>query len=419
MGRGKRARRKRNWGAVPIEELLKGLIKHGTLEAALPNGRRIVAGDGGEPYVAVAITKPLTVARFLANPSLAVAEAYADGRLTLERGSIRDLVDLAARNAPPQTFAPRPGPIRRWFARHLAEANPPERAKANIARHYDLPVAFYRLFLDEDMQYSCAYFVTPDMTLETAQAAKKRHIAAKLILAEGQSVLDIGCGWGGLALSLSAWTGAMVHGLTLSTEQLETAQARARAGGLDALARFSLSDYRQTRGPYDRVVSVGMFEHVGRPNYQTYFDQIARLLSDDGVAVIHSIGRSDGPSATDAFTARYIFPGGYIPALSEVLPSVEKSGLWLTDVEILRLHYARTLQCWHERFQTNRPAAVELMGERFCRIWEFYLGSAEAAFRHGGLMVFQLQLTKRVGTAPLTRRYMDKAEEALVKTPPV
>jgi cyclopropane-fatty-acyl-phospholipid synthase len=251
------------------------------------------------------------------------------------------------------------------------------------------------------------------MSLEEAQAAKKRHIAAKLLLSEGQRVLDIGCGWGGLALSLAAASGVKVEGVTLSAEQLATARARAEAAGLAERARFSLTDYRDVEGTFDRIVSVGMFEHVGRPNYQAYFDKIAALLRDDGVALIHSIGRSDGPSTTDPFTAKYIFPGGYIPALSEVLPAVERAGLRVTDIEILRLHYAETLRCWRERFVANRAAIAQIYDDRFCRMWEYYLAGAEMGFRHGSHMVFQLQLTKRIDAVPLTRHYIEGAEREL------
>jgi len=296
----------------------------------------------------------------------------------------------------------------------VRENNERRSARRNVAHHYDLSVDLYRAFLDEDLQYSCAFFEHPDMTLEEAQNAKKRHIAAKLALGEGQKVLDIGCGWGGLALSLAAWTGASVEGVTLSTEQLNTAQTRAEAMGLASRASFSLTDYRDIAGTYDRIVSVGMFEHVGRPNYQAFFHSVAKLLKDDGVALIHSIGRSEGPSTTDAFTAKYIFPGGYIPALSEVLPAVERAGLWVTDIEILRLHYAETLRRWYDRFLARRAEVAALYDERFCRMWEYYLVGAEMGFRYGGHMNFQLQLAKRKDALPITRHYMEDAERALV-----
>jgi cyclopropane-fatty-acyl-phospholipid synthase len=390
------------------------MFQHGALEVRLPGGRTLSAGDGSGPPVAITIADNLTLAKIIAKPSLGVGEAYMDGRLTFDQGTIHDLVDLTLKNAGARPRGPRPGAFKRWWAKMIRENNERRSARRNVAHHYDLSVDLYRAFLDEDLQYSCAFFEHPGMTLEEAQGAKKRHIAAKLALAEGQKVLDIGCGWGGLALSLAAWTGASVEGVTLSTEQLATAQARAEAMGLAARASFSLTDYRDITGTYDRIVSVGMFEHVGRPNYQAFFDTIAKLLKEDGVALIHSIGRSEGPSTTDAFTAKYIFPGGYIPALSEVLPPVERAGLWVTDIEILRLHYAETLRRWYDRFLARRAEVAALYDERFCRMWEYYLVGAEMGFRYGGHMNFQLQLAKRKDAVPITRHYMEDAERALV-----
>ncbi len=398
---------------MSVEAFVKDLFRSGSLSITLPGGRRIIAGDGSEPRVAARLKDVATVARILASPALGVGEAYMDGRLLMEEGSIHDLVDLATRPERPGAITRRPGPIRRWLTRMINERNARQAARRNVAHHYDLSAEFYRSFLDEDLQYSCAYFETPDASLEEAQRAKKRHIAAKLALEPGHRLLDIGCGWGGLGLSLAAWTGAKVHGVTLSQEQLAIARARAEAAGLAGHARFSLTDYRDVEGPYDRIVSVGMFEHVGRPHYQVFFDKIARLLTADGVALIHSIGRAEGPSTTDPFTAKYIFPGGYIPALSEVLPAVERAGLWIADIEILRLHYAETIRHWRTRFAAARARWAEENGERFCRMWEFYLSGAEVSFRHGGHMNFQLQLTKRKDVLPITRGYIDEAERAL------
>ena len=286
-------------------------------------------------------------------------------------------------------------------------------ARKNVAHHYDLSQDLYRRFLDADMQYSCAYFERPDVGLDEAQTAKKRHIAAKLNVSRDQSVLDIGCGWGGMALSLAAWTGAKVDGVTLSTEQFGVAQTRAAAEGLANRVRFSLTDYRDVTGPYDRIVSVGMFEHVGRASYQEFFNKVADLLADDGVAVIHSVGSSQSPGPTNPFTTKYIFPGAHVPSLSEVLPAVERAGLRVTDVEILRLHYAETLLHWGKRFAAHRAEIAALYDERFCRMWECYLAGAEMGFRYGGHMIFQLQLTKRVDALPMTRDYMSEAERAL------
>jgi cyclopropane-fatty-acyl-phospholipid synthase len=396
-----------------IDTFLKNMFRSGTLEVRLPGGRRIVVGDGTAPIVTVAVADRMTLARIIARPSLGVGEAYMDGRLVLERGTIHELVELASRDTAHRAGGPRPGRLERTWIKLMRERNERKSARRNVAHHYDLSLELYRSFLDEDLQYSCALFEHPGVDLDEAQAAKKRHIAAKLALSEDQRVLDIGCGWGGLALSLAAWTGVKVDGVTLSTEQLAQARARAEAAGLAGRVQFSLTDYRDVAGPYDRIVSVGMFEHVGRPNYQTYFDQIARLLTDDGVALIHSIGRSEGPSATDPFTAKYIFPGAYVPALSEVLPAVQRAGLRVTDIEILRLHYAYTLDLWRRRFLANRHRIAEVYDDRFCRMWEYYLCGAEMGFRYGGHMNFQLQLTKRVDALPITRGYIDDGERAL------
>ena len=398
---------------MSIDSFLNDLFRSGSLELALPDDRHLIVGDGSAPEVAVTIADALTLARIIANPSLAVGEAYMDGRLTLQRGHIRQLVDLATRNMAARPRGPRPSALKVWRSRQLREHNQRRSARRNVAHHYDLSIDLYRAFLDDDLQYSCALFERPDATLEEAQAAKKRHLAAKLHLSADHHVLDIGCGWGGMALSLAQWSGARVDGVTLSAEQLSVAQSRAKARGLGDRATFSLTDYRDVAGPYDRIISVGMFEHVGRPNYQAFFDQVANLLADDGVAVIHSIGRIEGPSTTDPFTAKYIFPGGYIPALSEVLPAVERAGLRITDIEILRYHYAYTLACWYQRFRANREAIASLYDERFCRMWEYYLAGAEMGFRHGGHMNFQLQLTKRFDVLPVTRTYIEAAEQAL------
>ena len=394
-----------------LEALLRGLVRTGDLTVRLPHGRVLELGDGSGPPVTIAVTSRLWLARLAMNPDLAFGEAYMDGGLVVERGSINDFVDLLGRNSDNRRFR-RPSPLARWWLDRMIQINGRRTARRNVAHHYDLSLELYRRFLDEDLQYSCAYFERPDMSLEEAQAAKKRLLAAKLLLRPGQRVLDIGCGFGGLALSLAQAEAVQVDGVTLSTEQLETAHARARAFGLSGQVRFSLTDYRDVAGPYDRVVSVGMFEHVGRRNYQAYFDQIARLLTDDGVAVVHSIGRSRPPSLTQPWIAKYIFPGGYIPALSDVLPAVERSGLIVTDVEILRDHYAETIRCWRERFAAHREEIAALYDQRFCRMWELYLSLSEIAFRYRGHMVFQLQLARRMDAVPVTRDYLRRDRPA-------
>jgi cyclopropane-fatty-acyl-phospholipid synthase len=397
---------------MALQSFLRKVVREGALTVRLPDGSSFELGDGCGPPVRVSITSPRWAARIAADPGLALGEAYMEGGLVLERGDIYDFVEVIGRNLRRRPLK-RAGALERWWLDWRLQANQRAEARRNVAHHYDLSVDFYRRFLDADLQYSCAYFTGPGVSLEDAQLAKKRHIAAKLLLAPEQRVLDIGCGWGGLGLTLAQEAGVRLEGITLSAGQLATAQARAEAAGLAGRATFSLTDYRDVEGPYDRIVSVGMFEHVGRPNFQTYFDQVARLLKDDGVAMIHSIGRSEGPSFTQPWIGKYIFPGGYIPAMSEVLACVERAGLMVTDVEILRLHYAETLRAWRERFNIQRAEIARLYDERFCRMWEFYLCLSEIAFRYRGHMVFQLQLAKKVDAVPLTRDYIGEAERRL------
>ena len=396
-----------------IEDVIRGYFKEGSALFHLPDGRALHVGEG-VPEVVVRFRDMAAVLRIARRPSLGLGEAFMDGGLVIEEGDLYGFLDLVGRNMAHRKLRP-PGPLTR-LKRRFDQWNDRRAARAHVRHHYDLSLDLYRRFLDEDLQYSCAYFEHPAASLEDAQATKKRHLIAKLMIEEDMEVLDIGCGWGGLGLTL-AEHGARVIGVTLSDEQLATAQARAQARGLAGRADFRLQDYRDVTGPFDRIVSVGMFEHVGLPNYQTYFETVARLLKDDGVALIHSIGRKDGPNTTQPWVAKYIFPGGYIPALSEVLPAIEKAGLWVTDVEVLRLHYAETLRCWRERFLARRDEIEALYDARFCRMWEFYLASSEVAFRHAGHMVFQIQLAKRVDAVPITRDYIEASERGDLRRP--
>jgi cyclopropane-fatty-acyl-phospholipid synthase len=394
-----------------LKSMLERVVRQGDLTLKLPNGNSLKLGDGAGPKLVARITSAAWIARIAAKPGLGVGEAYMEGGLVLEEGEIGDFIDLIGWNARNQRRKRR-GPLQLWLRERRAEMNARAAARRNVAHHYDLSDELYRRFLDADMQYSCAYFARPDMTLEEAQLAKKRHIAAKLRLGPDLRVLDIGCGWGGLAMTMAEETGAIVDGVTLSTEQLAVAARRAEARGLAHRARFSLTDYRDVRETYDRIVSVGMFEHVGRPNYQAYFDTVARLLKDDGVALIHAIGRPER-GVTNSWVAKYIFPGGYSPALSEVLPAIERAGLVVTDLEILRLHYAETIAHWRRRFAANRAEVARIYDERFCRMWEFYLGIAEQSFRARRQFVWQVQLAKRVDAVPIVRDYISDTERAL------
>ena len=400
----------------PLELLLASIIGTGTLRVTTAAGRVHTFGDGRPPAVAIRLGDRHLERQMALNPNLAVGEAYMDGRLEVTEGRIYDLIELALSN-----IVDRPMPRYavaidhlRYLRRRFDQFNPASRARRNVAHHYDIDGAIYDLFLDPLRQYSCAYFPTPTTDLDEAQRAKLRHIAAKLALDEDHRLLDIGSGWGGLALTLATLTGCEVEGITLSTEQLAHAERWTRKRGLDHRVRFKLTDYRTHRGRYDRIVSVGMFEHVGVNHYGTFFRKVRDLLSPDGVALIHFIGRADRPASTNAFIARHIFPGGYIPALSEVLPPIERSGLIVTDIEVLRLHYAETLRQWRQRFLGQWDEARRIKGEQFCRMWEFYLAGSECAFRYQNLVVFQIQLTSRLDTLPLVRDYMTEREAGLV-----
>lgn len=401
---------------VLLQRILGRLVRVGNLTVTGPRGESHRFGDGSGQPVHLLIKTRRAERAITLDATLAVPEGYMDGDVEIANGDVFGLLRIAFQNMPDGMIDAawtRAIEGLRIAFRRLQQVNTTARARRNVERHYDLSGELYRLFLDDDMQYSCAYFTEPDMTLEEAQMAKKAHIAAKLRLRPGQSVLDIGSGWGGLGLYLARTFEVQVLGVTLSSEQHAVATERAQAAGLESQVHFEIKDYRDLVERFDRIVSVGMFEHVGVNHYRTFFDAVAKRLKPDGVMVLHSIGRSWPPTATSAFTRKYIFPGGYIPALSEVLPAIEKSGLVVTDIEILRLHYAETLKHWRERFQANRDKAKAIYDERFCRMWEFYLAGAEAAFRWQDLMVFQIQLAHLNDSVPITRDYIGKCEKAL------
>lgn len=396
--------------------LLKQVVEHGSVRVIDAAGREKNYGDGTGRLITVRLHDKGPHLALAVNPYLKLGEAYMDGKLTVdEPHSIYDFLDLIlgnlGSNYPSRAF--KAYAALRRAKRRIDQHNPIGKAQQNVAHHYDLDGGIYDLFLDEDKQYSCAYFAHPDMTLEEAQLVKKRHIAAKLRIEPGMHVLDIGCGWGGLAISLAEETGARVVGITLSREQHKVATARAEARGLADRVSFLLRDYRTLDDRFDRIVSVGMFEHVGVGYYGEYFSQVQNLLTPDGIALIHTIGRLDPPGATNPWIAKYIFPGGYIPALSEMAAAVEKTGLLMTDLEVLRLHYAETLREWRRRFMARRDEALKIYDERFCRMWEFYLAGSETSFRHEGMVNFQLQLTRKIDTLPMTRDYMGESERSL------
>lgn len=396
-----------------LRQFLSQFIRRGSMTVTTAKASKFTVGDGSGEPVAVRFVTGDAERKILVNPELGLGEAYMDGEFIVEHGTIADALAILLGQPDLLPHWAKPWWHLRYLVRHLKQFNPRPRSRRNVAHHYDLDARLYSLFLDADKQYSCAYFETPESTLDDAQLAKKRHVAAKLLVKSGQRVLDIGSGWGGLGLYLAEIAGADVTGITLSTEQLQIANARAAEKGLTRSAKFLLQDYRDIAGPFDRIVSVGMLEHVGARFYDTYFRRCAELLDKDGVMLLHSIGRSQGPDSTNPWIAKYIFPGGYIPALSEVLPAIERAGLLVCDIEILRLHYAETLKAWRERFMARREEAVQLYDERFALMWEFYLAASEMTFRKQHMMNFQIQLTRRQGVVPMTRNYIAREEARL------
>ncbi len=398
-----------------LANFLHCLIETGRLTVIDATDRRhVFQGKRDGPAVTIRLHARDLHWKLFANPMLYTGEAYMNGTLTVEDAELYDFLDLMGMNVgwrQPNHWLQNliTTPLRE-AVRRFRQYNPASRARANVAHHYDLTGELYDLFLDSDRQYSCAYFQSPDDDLETAQLRKKRHLAAKLALEPGQRVLDIGSGWGGMGLYLARNEQVLVHGVTLSEEQHKLSNERAARAGLSGFVSFALQDYRAVEGPFDRIVSVGMFEHVGLNHYGEYFDKVRNLLADDGVAVLHTIGRADGPGATNPWLNKYIFPGGYSPSLSEVSAAVEKADMYITDVEIFRLQYAETLRHWRQRYYGNRDKVAALFDERFVRMWDFYLCGSEIAFRHGGHVVFQLQLTKKADAVPETRDYIFDGE---------
>jgi cyclopropane-fatty-acyl-phospholipid synthase len=371
-------------------------------------------GDGSGAPVGIKVNTAAAV-KIVADPDLYFGECYVNGDLVVSEGTIFDVLSVFLQNTSSTnaTYSSKMLHGIRRTIRRLDQYNPVGRSKVNVSHHYDLSRSLYDLFLDSDRQYSCAYFEGDDGSLEQAQLAKKRHIASKLMIEPGMRILDIGSGWGGLAIYLAEVCDADVVGVTLSEEQLALSRQRVGARGLSNKISLQLRDYRTLNTKFDRIVSVGMFEHVGVGHFREFFQKTSSLLDDQGVALLHSINRSDGPGATNAWIKKYIFPGGYIPALSEVVPHLEHWGLYVTDIEILRLHYAETLKYWASRFDANRDEAKAIYDERFCRMWEFYLAASECAFRLAGMNNFQIQFVKDQTTLPLTRDYMVHEENRL------
>lgn len=386
---------------------LAHLLRQGTLHVVWPDGQQTVYGSG-EPEIRATLGDPVLPRRLVLNPELAMGEAYVDGSLKIEGDDLYGFLRLIISNVPDyiRPVWHRPDAVLHHALRRVHQLNPLRKARQNVAHHYDLSEKLYQLFLDQDRQYSCAYFLRSDDSLEQAQQQKKAHIAAKLLLHPGMHVLDVGCGWGGMALTLARDHGVRVTGITLSTEQYNFARARAEREGLADRVNFRLVDYRDVDGEFDRIVSVGMFEHVGVPQYDTFFAAMRERLSNDGVALLHSIGRAAPAARTGPWIRKYIFPGGYAPALSETMQAIERQGLWATDIEVWRLHYAMTLQHWRARFEANIDAVAKLYDERFCRMWRFYLIASELSFRFGRQAVFQIQLSRQQEAVPLSRDYL-------------
>lgn len=400
---------------ILLTKLARQIVEHGQLTIEFANGDKLNVGDGSGQPIVVRFKDRRAPLDLVLNPELALGELFMDGRFEMIQGSIYDFLSLVASNA----LRRKPPAFMKWL-RTLRDTkdllllrNGKSRSLENAAHHYNIDRRLYELFLDEDMQYTCAYFEHPGATLQEAQLAKKRHVAAKAMIEPGHRALDIGCGWGGLAIYLARTCGANSVGVSLATEQLSVANQRVQDAGLAERVKFLLEDYRDTQGPFDRVVSVGMLEAVGPADLPVYFQKVADLLTEDGVALIHTIGKVDGPGAANPWLTKYIFPGGYVPSMSQLAVAVEQSGLFLADIEVLRMHYAETLKAWRERFMSRRDEAKALYDERFCRMWEFYLALCEVAFRIDGECVYQLLLAKKHTTVPITRDYIAEREQAL------
>lgn len=399
-----------------LSKMMTRFVQKGQLTIIDADGGRHDFGPGGEPSSVIRLTDKKLYRELFLNPELKAGEAYMDGRLVCEEGGIRGLLNVFGHNRDSLRGQPMQKALKKWLKkiRKWHQRNKTAASRKNVQHHYDLSNEFYKLFLDEDMQYSCGYWPSLDITLEESQRLKKAHIATKLNLKPGMKVLDIGCGWGGMAIYIAQNFDCEVVGVTLSDEQLALGRARVKKLGLEDKVDLRLQDYRHVPETFDRVVSVGMFEHVGVAHYLEYFSKIKELLrEDEGAALIHSIGRKGGPGTTGAWIRKYIFPGGYSPALSETFAEIEKAGLWVTDCEILRLHYAETLLEWDNRFQANRAKVAEMFDEKFCRMWEFYLVISELSFRLGKHMNFQIQLSNSVDALPITRDYMVDEERKL------
>ena len=402
----------------PLSKLLSHLIQAGVLKVIDAQGQtHVFSGNAPGPSVTMQLSDPGLYKSLFFSPELAAGEAYMDGTLSFPGSSLRDFLALVSLNqnrskGAPTAFHRAVGIVSRRLKR-FQQSNPIGKAQKNIAYHYDIGNELYRLFLDDGLFYSCAYFENDEDTLEAAQRAKCRLIAAKLGLKPGQKILDIGSGWGGLAIYLAQMEDVQVLGVTLSKEQHALATERAIAAGVGDRVRFELRDYRQIEQTFDRIVSVGMFEHVGVYRYDEFFAKVGQLISDDGVMLLHSIGHMSPPSTASPWLRKYIFPGAYSPSLSEVFPAVERNRLWVTDCEFLRLHYAMTLRHWHTRFERNRSRIAEMYDERFCRMWEFYLISAEMMFRTGAQEVFHMQLSRKRDASPIRRDYLFEAYRKL------
>ncbi len=383
-------------------------VKKGRLRVTFATGAAETYGDGEGDEVAVRYATPAAERDFVVDPAMKFGEAYMDGSFIVEKGNIYDFIVILKQNAFRRhlsRWAILPTLGRLAMAR-LRDWTGQDPEKRNIAHHYDLDGKLYELFLDEDWQYTCAYYEHESQSLEDAQLAKKRHVTAKLMAEPGQRVLEMGCGWGGLGLYIAEMTGAHVTGVTLSEEQVAIAKQRAKARGLADKTEFRLQNYRDASGMFDRIISIGMLEHVGRKNYASMFAQAYEMLDKHGVMVVHAIGRPKVMRHPNPWIEKYIFPGGYIPAVSEVVPAIEQAGFLIKDLELLPMHYARTCRAWRERFVANWDRAAALYDERFCRMWELYLALSESAFRHDRLMIFQFQLAKHQDAVPYTRDYL-------------